>query len=566
MKNNQFKNISVLFKKATPISESEYPGFEPTYSILKKGSVHRKGGRPIACDMICERDIAVELRDGTTIYTDIFRPVDGKELPALVVWSPYGKRASWLKNDLFENRMDVPSEWEDGLNKFEGPNPGYWVNQGYAIIHPDPRGIFNSNGNIHAWGEQEAQDEYDLIEWVASRDWSNGKVGLTGNSWLAMSQWNVAAQRPPHLSAIAPWEGAIDIYRETSFKGGIPDFAFTGGIFSHLYGNNSLEDVPKMMKHYPLMNEYWESKIAQVEKIKVPAYVVASYTNILHTYGTFVAWSRIASQEKWLRVHNTHEWHDYYVPEHVEDLKKFFDYFLKEEKNGWEQTPKVRLAILDPGHEDILNREEENFPLERQQFRKLYLDASSSTLNEKNSDKEAQISYTPNEKGTSFTLTFNQDTEITGYMKLKLWVAAKDADDMDIFTYVRKLDSNGNVLPMKVVTDRYHEGASGRLRVSLRQLDEATSTPECPRHTFKKQEKLNPNQIVPIEIGLWPMGMKWHTGEQLELLITGVELLKRPEFPDMPAEPTINEGKHIIYTGGKYDSYLLVPIIPSVSI
>ncbi|MEH7564222.1 CocE/NonD family hydrolase C-terminal non-catalytic domain-containing protein, partial [Priestia megaterium] len=233
---------------------------------------------------------------------------------------------------------------------------------------------------------------------------------------------------------------------------------------------------------------------------------------------------------------------------------------------GWEQTPKVRLAILDPGHEDILNREEENFPLERQQFRKLYLDASSSTLNEKNSDKEAQISYTPNEKGTSFTLTFNQDTEITGYMKLKLWVAAKDADDMDIFTYVRKLDSNGNVLPMKVVTDRYHEGASGRLRVSLRQLDEATSTPECPRHTFKKQEKLNPNQIVPIEIGLWPMGMKWHTGEQLELLITGVELLKRPEFPDMPAEPTINEGKHIIYTGGKYDSYLLVPIIPSVSI
>ncbi len=60
------------------------------------------------------------------------------------------------------------------------------------------------------------------------------------------------------------------------------------------------------------------------------------------------------------------------------------------------------------------------------------------------------------------------------------------------------------------------------------------------------------------------MGMKWHAGEQLELLITGVELLKRPEFPEMSSGPYINQGTHTIYTGEEYDSYLIIPVIPSV--
>ena len=53
-----------------------------------------------------------------------------------------------------------------------------------------------------------------------------------------MSQWFVAALEPPHLAAIAPWEGAQDVYRDTLARGGIPDPVFPEGIFASLHGNN----------------------------------------------------------------------------------------------------------------------------------------------------------------------------------------------------------------------------------------------------------------------------------------------------------------------------------------
>ena len=95
------------------------------------------------------------------------------------------------------------------------------------------------------------------------------------------------------------------------------------------------------------MNELWENKIPDFDKITVPAYVVASYSNTLHTAGTFRAWRRMASQQKWLRIHNSQEWPDYYDEANVEDLRRFFDRYLKDEDNGWEQTPRVRYSILD---------------------------------------------------------------------------------------------------------------------------------------------------------------------------------------------------------------------------
>lgn len=69
-------------------------------------------------------------------------------------------------------------------------------------------------------------NEYDLIEWLATQEWSNGKVGLANNSWLAASQWFAAAEQPPHLAASAPWKGFSDMYRDVVYGGGIPDPTF----------------------------------------------------------------------------------------------------------------------------------------------------------------------------------------------------------------------------------------------------------------------------------------------------------------------------------------------------
>ena len=69
-------------------------------------------------------------------------------------------------------------------------------------------------------------DCHDLIEWLAVQDWCNGKVAMSGTSYLAISQWFTAAEQPPHLTAISPWEGFSDVYRDLVMRGGMRDTGF----------------------------------------------------------------------------------------------------------------------------------------------------------------------------------------------------------------------------------------------------------------------------------------------------------------------------------------------------
>ena len=90
-----------------------------------------------------------------------------------------------------------------------------------------------------------------------------------------MCQWWIAAEQPPHLACIAAWEGTSDLYREFICEGGIPAPGFNNFVMSDARGPGYIEDYVQMLKKEPLMNPYWRSKIANVEKIKVPAYVTA---------------------------------------------------------------------------------------------------------------------------------------------------------------------------------------------------------------------------------------------------------------------------------------------------
>lgn len=66
--------------------------------------------------------------------------------------------------------------------------------------------------------------------------WCNGSVALVGNSWLAIAQWFIAAERPPHLKCIAPFEGASDAYRESLCRGGVPQPQFSAFVRHQLVG------------------------------------------------------------------------------------------------------------------------------------------------------------------------------------------------------------------------------------------------------------------------------------------------------------------------------------------
>ncbi len=247
------------------------------------------------------------LRDGTVIYTDIYRPKDKDNVPCLVAWSIYGKRP-----------FDSPETWHtrgvpDGAispgTKFEGPDPGYWCHQGYAVANPDPRGVGHSEGEISNYSSQEGRDGYDFVEWVAAQSWCNGKVALVGNSMLAVSQWWIAAERPPHLACIAPWEGCSDIYREFRYEGGIPSVGFQSFVYGSLGGELSeryIEDSPAMALKYPFINAYWRDKMPKIERIEVPAYVTAGMSHV-HIRGSISAFRRLPSDKKWLRIHREFE-------------------------------------------------------------------------------------------------------------------------------------------------------------------------------------------------------------------------------------------------------------------
>jgi predicted acyl esterase len=506
--------------------------------------------------IICEQDVAVPLRDGTIIYTDIYRPEGQTNVPAIISWSPFGKRPGDTEKEW--QTMGVPPGTVSRMTKFESADPGYWCHQGYAVINADPRGIGHSQGNCNFFGTQDARDGYDLIEWLAKQIWCNGKIGMFGNSGVAMTQTRIAAEQPPHLVCIAPWEATGDLYRESFFEGGI---AGIGGsdIVAFVAGMGYIDDMGAMAKKYPLMNPYWEDKIPKYENIKIPTYLTSCW-NHFHLRGAWEAFRRIRSPKKWMRAHREFEWPDTYSNAALEDLKKFFDRYLKDIRNGWELTPRVRLEVMDAYEYDYqTNRPEKEFPLARTQYKKLYLDAAKGAMSFEPVTKVSKVSYKGETEQANFAIKFNETTEITGYLKLHMWVEADGNDDMDLFIYIRKLDEQGNWVPVSVLGEP-HPGGWGKMRVSHRELDSKLSTDFQPVQAHRKEEKMKPGEIVPVDIEILPHCRIWHKGQQLELVVAG-RYIREGWFERM-GWYTNNKGNHVIHTGGKYDSYLQIPVIP----
>lgn len=555
--------------------------FETKEVILEKGQQIAKEFKPLPCAIKMLKDVPVALRDGVTIYTDIFLPITEKKVPVLIAWSPYGKSAGTAPRykNLY-NMLGMGNHWSSGLTKFEAPDPAYWCAHGYAVCNPDMRGIAHSEGNTTMIGSQEAQDGYDLIEWLASQSWSNGKTALTGTSYLAFSQWYIAAEHPPHLTCINPTEGLSDGYRDLAFIGGIPDNNFIDRLqINHVSAKAAKrEDLTKEMEVYPLADAaVWKDKTADTSKITVPAFVIASYSNTLHTMGTFRAWRSLGSQEKWLRIHDRQEWPYYYDEKNTEELRRFFDYYLLKKNNGWSNTPTVRYSLLDFQGSNQTDIPSESFPPLASINKRYYLNGKSRLLQENPEAGDFPVRYSSEylPGRCSFQMTFDKETQFVGYPKAKLFMEVDGYDDMDVFVWIQKLDGLGNVLSEFVVPnhgaalqDFTQEGASalrykgawGRLRASMRRLDSKLATEELPAYRFDRVEKLAQGEVVELDIILSPLGLSYRSGETLRIVVSTKDELGSV-MPGTPGCTPDNKGTHILHTGGEYASYLQLPLL-----
>lgn len=508
--------------------------------------------------VIYEKDVSVKLPDGVVIYVDVFRP-DGRAAP-LIGWGPYGKHGHTRYSVNFP-KADVADENLSAYTAFEAPDPVYWARHGYAVINPDPRGTWHSRGRATYLSPEEAKDYAALIEWAGTQPWSNGRVGLSGVSYLTSSQWRVAELEPPHLAAINPWEGWSDTYREVVRHGGIPETSFwpyLPGRWGHSV--TEVEDLLLETGNRPFLDAYWKSKQAALERIKVPAFVCASWTDQgLHTRGTLEGYRRISSEQKWLYVHGRKKWAHYYEPRCVEMQRAFFDHFLLERETGLSQWPRVRYELREKYYQGAEFAAAE-WPIENTEYVPLYLSPGGLT----GSPGGAQsTSYDPTKgERVSFDYIFPKDANVAGHMALRLWVSIDAGEDMDIFVAIQKLDRDGEVVPFAYYA-QFEDGpvALGWLRVSHRELDLEASKPYMPVLAHQRELPLEPGEIVPVDVEIWPSGTCFAAGEGLRLIIQGSDIYDYPR-PSVHArhEDLRNAGKQNLFMGEPRPSRLLIPI------
>ncbi|MYZ49496.1 CocE/NonD family hydrolase [Propylenella binzhouense] len=530
-------------------------------------------GVPKDAEIVLLKDVPAGMRDGVALMTNVFRPAAAGRYPVIVTLAPYGKDGypadAQYGRIPFTGNIFV-SEWA----AWENPDPVYWVPHGYVLVVADCRGTNRSGGaRFEHFSRQMGLDFHDLVEWAARQDWSDGNVGANGVSYLALTQWLGAAENPPHLKAIVPWEGFNDPYREHAFHGGIPDTGFFRSLWSRrmdpetgfVAKGASAENIVAEQAAHPLLDEFWRAKHPELGKIDVPAYVVAGWaTGGLHTRGSIEGFKQIASREKWLECHGRKEWEYYYSREALERQRRFLDCFLKGEETGIRDLPRVRYEVRDRFYEGRF-RFADDFPIPGTRYRALNLRTDGS-LSESPAAEPGTLTYA-SERGApapnrlAFRYRFAERTELVGHAKLRLWVSAAAADDMDLHVALKKFDRHGHEVFFPDF-QHYEQGvaAAGWLRASHRELDEARSTPWQPWLKHARELKLTPGEPVPVEIEIMPSGTGFDAGDELVLVVQGYDIIDYP--PRFAHLETVNRGSHSVHMGGSFDSHLLVPVVP----
>jgi len=509
-------------------------------------------GASLPESVLVERNVPIEMSDGLKLAANVFRPDRDGTAPVIMAFTPFSK-------DHYGQRAHLGVSEKTA---FEAPDPGFWVPHGYAVVIVDQRGT----GRSPSGGTGGAYDYHDGIEWAGTQAWSNGNVGTLGHSGLAAFQWEVAAMDDPpdHLEALIPWGGFTDPERESGRPGGIPNVGFSAS-----FGEN----IPLWQEDFepesrPELPSVWEGTV-ELENITHPLLIGSAWADREHHLrGNLRAWRRASTplEHKWLFTYHGRKWNGMYTPaEHRNMQRKFFDYFLKGSDNGLDEVPNVRLSVSESLF-DFEVRYEQDWPLPRTEYTKLYLDGQDGSLHQEEVNRSATVTYDSESETESatFDITFNERIELSGHSALKLWVSPLDADDMDLFVVLRKLTADGHEVnfPMDQAPGE-NPVDMGFMRLSKRQLDEERSQPWLPvQKTVRAgepEQKVEPGETVPVRIPLVGTSTAFDADETLRLEIAGSHRIDDELLHEFDS---VNNGIHAIETGADHDAYLQVPVIP----
>jgi predicted acyl esterase len=548
-------------------------------------------------DILIEKDVEIPLRDGVRLRADVFRPRGGGKVPAIINIGAYQKDKLWVPPPDLEEKPNPYMNWET-------VNPLWWVPRGYCAVRVDTRGTGKSPGWTDPFSRQEAIDFYDCIEWSARQPWCNGRVGASGISYFAMTQWLVANLRPPSLKAMIPWEGAADMYRDFAYHGGIFCFGFVSNWYNnhmahHLLGRRS-QDSPDAFStpwlwdfmRNSLDNGAYYGRQPRWDDITIPFYSAGNWSGMgLHLRGNTEGYLRAKSRHKKLRIHAGTHYHPFYAEEARQDQLRFFDHWLKGIDTGIMDEPPVKLLIRTGGGKGYRWRSENEWPLARTRWTKFYLqparqkrggEPAEGLLTTAAPKARGSVAYSASgmtkagvasaswtstalagslpRLGVSFeTAPLRSELEVTGPVVLTLWVASS-TDDMDLFATLRNIDPDGRDVWEIGQQQQPVPVAKGWLRASHRKLDPRLTLPWRPYHAHDERQWLKKHEPVRVDVEIWPTCMVFRKGHRIRLDIQPRDGVGSAPYTHYSAD--YNTGENTIFTGGSMASHLLLPVIP----
>jgi putative CocE/NonD family hydrolase len=302
------------------------------------------------------RNLEIPLADGTVLAGDLMLPDADGPVPVIVTYIPYHK--------------------DDFLGgTYEGYSQQYFVEHGYATLMVDFRGLGSSSGvPLDAMHRQEAEDAAEMVEWAAAQEWCDGNVGMWGISYGGITSFKTAAAKPPHLKAIVPMMGSLDIYDDWVYPGGCRNMLGATGVWGsfmvamqllppmfqdaqgrwHDVWRTRLEGgEPYLMAwpDHPDHDEYWRERVIDASRIEVPMLVIGGWRDLfpkamidsyLQTSGP-----RKLLMGPWLHTHP--EESPFEAIDHLALMVRWWDRWLKGIENGVEDEPEAQFYSQGDG-------------------------------------------------------------------------------------------------------------------------------------------------------------------------------------------------------------------------
>lgn len=544
--------------------------------------------------MIDELGVSIRMDDDVDVSVRIYRPEGEGPFPTLFAASPYR-----YDND------DVPPTmvffWHE-------VGPIHWyVSRGYAYVHLDVRGTGRSDGEFGFFNRRERRDMHDVIEWIAQQPWSNGKVGGIGQSYYAAAQWCMAAERPPHLTCIAPYDGHVDYYRGWFYPGGImSNFAqvwwngsvrlANGSPFNGIEPRQISYDLVDDLMRHPQLDGFWEDRAidAQLAEVDIPVYSVGVWIKRdLHLAGNVrgynlvkgpkkLAFSGIPSLPQALAEFAS-------VAFHERVLAPFYDHYLKGEDTEYMSRPPVEYFVTGKG--EIASAE--TWPPAGVRWQDLHLRSGptgsvtslndgalalpSAAAGEEPGDPATAYSYPdpewafgpvaltrtgpdPVRRVVTFTSdALERDILLTGAPVITLHLSST-RDDANVIAKLAVQQPQSADDRARDIQPAAQIVSKGWLRASHRKLDPAASIAGEPYHSHREPEPLVPGHVYELKIELTPLAHHVPAGARLRLeLVCADSTVTDLQFthaytPDMVGTDTFHHS-------AEYPSRIALPVL-----